>query len=237
MNGAKLGQRLLVGLVALLFGLKVYQQSLQATPGATAENSSAPTIRTDASAPQTEGAFDYYVLSLSWSPQYCATEARPNDSQCERPYAFVAHGLWPQNEQGYPEHCGRGEYLENDLIADLLPIMPSKSLIIHEWQKHGTCSGLSAARYFDTLQRAYRSVHIPPRYQQVSDYLSTSAADIEADFIAANPGLDRSMLAMQCKGQYLQELRVCLTKNLKPRTCSRELRDRCGQQVVLRPTR
>src|SRR4051794_17362205 len=62
------------------------------------------------------GEFDFYVLSLSWSPSYCEASAeRPStasptsqrpDQQCaERPYAFVVHGLWPQYERGFPEYC------------------------------------------------------------------------------------------------------------------------------------
>ena len=45
------------------------------------------------------GSFDYYALSLSWSPTYCADKgARDGGPQCNgpRPYAFVLHGLWPQ---------------------------------------------------------------------------------------------------------------------------------------------
>jgi ribonuclease T2 len=43
------------------------------------------------------GAFDYYVLALSWSPQYCATATNNADrSQCSVPHGFVVHGLWPQ---------------------------------------------------------------------------------------------------------------------------------------------
>ena len=56
------------------------------------------------------GVFDYYLLSLSWSPTYCADtgEAR-RDPQCSprsgRPFAFVLHGLWPQYERGWPRDC------------------------------------------------------------------------------------------------------------------------------------
>lgn len=183
------------------------------------------------------GRFDYYLLSLSWSPQYCATTARPGDSQCQRPYAFVVHGLWPQNERGYPQGCGRGEYLDEGLIRSLLPIMPSKALIIHEWKQHGVCSGLTAERYFATLTKAYRGVRIPEKYRGLDTYLSTSTAAIEGDFLAANPGLKPEMIALHCSGQYLQEVRLCLTRDLQARACGSDVRDRCGRTVVLRPTR
>ena len=59
------------------------------------------------------GEFDFYVLSLSWSPSFCAAaEERGNSgrsqAQCgERPFSFVVHGLWPQYDRGFPEYCKR----------------------------------------------------------------------------------------------------------------------------------
>ena len=183
------------------------------------------------------GDFDYYVLSLSWSPQYCASEARPNDPQCMRPYAFVVHGLWPQNERGWPRDCGRGEYLSDSLIAGALRFMPSKSLVIHEWRQHGVCTGLAAEAYFATAERAYRAVRIPARYHALQQPLKTSVAKIEADFLDENPKLKPEMLSTRCSGRYFRELRICLDRALEPRACGADLKDRCGSEVLLRPVR
>src|SRR5690349_19239687 len=54
------------------------------------------------------GNFDFYLLSLSWSPSFCETagDRKSAQQQCgERPYSFVVHGLWPQYERGFPEFC------------------------------------------------------------------------------------------------------------------------------------
>ena len=54
------------------------------------------------------GQFDYYVLSLSWSPNWCALEGDDRGSpQCDSNAGFgwVLHGLWPQYEQGWPSYC------------------------------------------------------------------------------------------------------------------------------------
>lgn len=185
----------------------------------------------------TPGRFDYYVLSLSWSPQYCAGKAVAGEPQCKRPYGFVLHGLWPQNERGWPRDCGRGEYLSAELIANTLRFMPSKPLIIHEWRQHGVCSGLPAVEYFATAERAYRSIRIPARYREITQATSTSVAQIENDFLAENPQFSADMLSSQCSGRYFRELRICLKTSLQPRRCSQELRDRCGSTVLLRPSR
>jgi len=86
------------------------------------------------------GKFDFYVLSLSWSPSYCeaSAERRPErrrpDPQCgPRPYSFVVHGLWPQYENGFPEFCQvPAPRLNRDLVASMLDLMPSPRLVFHE---------------------------------------------------------------------------------------------------------
>lgn len=43
--------------------------------------------------------FDHYVLSLSWSPSWCATEGKERGSeQCSNSadFGWILHGLWPQ---------------------------------------------------------------------------------------------------------------------------------------------
>ena len=51
------------------------------------------------------GEFDFYVLSLSWSPTFCLTH--PGNEQCSgKGYGFVLHGLWPQYARGgWPASC------------------------------------------------------------------------------------------------------------------------------------
>ena len=183
------------------------------------------------------GQFDYYVLSLSWSPQYCASSNRDDGQQCARPFAFVAHGLWPQNERGYPRDCRSPGRVDEDTISRMLPLMPSRSLIIHEWRTHGACSGLGAEDYFGTVERAYRSVRIPEAYRALDHYLTIDPQQLKRDFVGANPGLRESGLAVQCSGHYLREMRVCLGRDLSPRACGADVSDDCGATTVLRPVR
>src|ERR1700750_1645899 len=70
------------------------------------------------------GRFDFYVLSLSWSPSFCeaSQERGPNrapNQQCgERPYSFVVHGLWPQYAKGFPEFCQQpSPRLSRDIVS------------------------------------------------------------------------------------------------------------------------
>lgn len=185
------------------------------------------------------GRFDYYVLSLSWSPQFCATRnSPPDDPQCgnSRRYGFVVHGLWPQYETGYPESCPCPHKLEEPTRNQMLGIMPSHRLIEHEWQKHGTCSGLSADQYFEHVRNLHSGLIIPEPFREPKAKVLTSVNEIKRRFVESNPQLREDCLAVQCSGNYLNELRICLSRDLKPKACSRFVRDRCKKtEIELRP--
>ena len=191
------------------------------------------------------GIFDYYSLVLSWSPTFCDSNAGRRDrQQCgrNRHYAFVVHGLWPQYEKGWPQNCRvrKGEfYIPRKVIDDMTSIMPSKRLIIHEWKKHGTCSGLSNKDYFAVTRQLYNAIKIPARYQRPNGYITTTPKQLEADFVKANKGLDPSMISVQCgRRKRLRELRFCFTKDLKLRSCgSNEKRECRSNTLVLPPVR
>src|SRR5262249_20225754 len=107
------------------------------------------------------GRFDYYVLSLSWPPSFCetATGAARGEQCGARPYSFVVHGLWPQYERGFPEACQvPPPRLDRRIVDAMLDLMPAKKLVYHEWDTHGTCSGLAQRAYFDLIRKARGAV-------------------------------------------------------------------------------
>lgn len=167
------------------------------------------------------GKFDYYLLSMSWSPAYCAEQGgQQNDPQCApgRKFAFVLHGLWPQYANGrWPQFCSDEPGLKDPKA--MLDIMPSASLVRHEWTKHGTCTGLNAEGYFAQARKAFASILIPSRFQGPKKYLVLSPAEVVQEFQGANPGLPAESVSVQCSSNYLSEVRVCLDKNLKPVPC------------------
>ena len=187
------------------------------------------------------GVFDYYLLSLSWSPEYCAGPSGGHDNgQCGegRRFGFVVHGLWPQYERGYPESCGSAKPVPQSLVNTMLPLMPSPKLIQHEWEKHGVCSGLDVSAYFRQIQNAFAGVKIPEDYRGPLKNIEVAPADVKAKFGKANPSYPATAFRIQCSGRYLSEMRVCLTKDLKGRACGSDIRDTCRDAtVILRPVR
>jgi ribonuclease T2 len=166
------------------------------------------------------GKFDFYVLSLSWSPSYCAVAHEryaPNEGiQCgARPFAFVVHGLWPQYERGFPENCQvPSPRLYRGIVDSMLDVMPAPRLIYNEWDRHGTCSGLSPRAYFDLIRKAREA------------------------FSKANSGLTSQGMAIECDRRRLTEVRICLSKDLQFRDCPEIARRSCKRdQVVMPPVR
>jgi ribonuclease T2 len=188
----------------------------------------------------TPGEFDFYVLSLSWSPSFCESGAgrRGNNEQCdrERPYSFVVHGLWPQYNRGFPENCvDPAPWIDNKLIRSMLDLMPARKLVIHEWQAHGTCSGLDAEHFFTTVREARGKVNIPERFVRLNDYTTVSPDEVEDAFIAANPGLSHDMIAVTCSRRYLSEVRICMGKDLAFHSCPETDRHACRSPWVVMP--
>jgi ribonuclease T2 len=184
--------------------------------------------------------FDFYVLSLSWSPSYCEAEGEDaNRQQCvsARPYAFVVHGLWPQFERGYPENCRTDEEsVDNATLRTLYDIMPSAGLIRHQWRKHGSCAGLAQDDYFDVLRAAREKVAIPAEFHRLEAYKTLDPDDAERVFLEANPGLTGEGIAVTCDRRFLREVRICLTKDdLAFRACPEVDRRACRRDSVVMP--
>ncbi|MGI9386200.1 MAG: ribonuclease T2 family protein [Methyloligellaceae bacterium] len=170
------------------------------------------------------GKFDYYVLALSWSPTYCEAGGRKRrDPQCtaQRPYAFVLHGLWPQYAKGWPDNCsiGRKPWFPRVLIDAMLDIMPSPGLVIQQYRKHGTCSGLSPEAYYELSRKLYDTIQVPARYLNPDRRILVSPKEIEDDFLKTNHAIKPDMISVSCgRGKRLREIRICFSKdgNLTP---------------------
>lgn len=178
----------------------------------------------------TPGAFDYYLLTLSWSPEFCYS--RGDRPECRSGHhGFVVHGLWPQYVDGYPEHCSNAAGLANP--AEMADIMPDAGLVTHEWSTHGTCSGLDAESYFQLLRRAVGSIKMPSRFAEVRENFSITPDEVKKEFVRANPTFNASEMTVSCGNNYLTAVSFCMTKDLKPTACQ-NLRD-CRANVIRVP--
>jgi ribonuclease T2 len=182
------------------------------------------------------GVFDYYLLTLSWSPTYCLTHTNDSNQCGHKGFGFVLHGLWPQyTAGGYPESCDSQNRLTPEAVNFGKTIFPSPKLIDHEWGKHGTCSGLDALSYFQTADRARTSVKVPAPMESPAQTRSMTAADIASSFISANPGMPANALVVACSGPELAEVRVCMDRNLAPTACGKGVKTSCRSGPIRLP--
>jgi len=205
--------------------------SSSSTPSSQMANSPAAQTAVQASG------FDYYLLALSWAPQFCATSNRAESSECDpsRRYGLVVHGLWPQNDNGsYPENCAPTRPVANDTARQLLPIMPSRGLIQHEWKEHGSCTGLEAQSYFGELQQAFAKLQVPQEYRAPAQTVRVSPAEVAQEFADANHA-PASAFHVACSGGEFSGVNVCLTKDLKYRSCGAGVRECRARSVTIRP--
>jgi ribonuclease T2 len=176
-------------------------------------------VRQDAPAlPQSAGAqsFDYYLLNLSWSPEFCFSHR--DAAECGRHATLVLHGLWPQDSNGsYPQNCSSAPGPANP--AQYSDIYPDAGLLEHEWRTHGTCSGLSADAFFATARAAFRSVTIPPALAQLNAQISLPPDQIISLVTQSNPSIPSTSVAVSCGNNYLTAIEVCLDKQLHPMAC------------------
>lgn len=174
------------------------------------------------------GDFDYYLLSLSWTPSWCQAEGEARqDARCTAgaDWDFGLHGLWPQHETGWPEYCPTGH--RNPTRAEteaMIDVMGSSGLAWHQWNKHGRCTGLSANAYFALSRRALASVRMPEVFDLIDRDLRVPPDVVEEAFREANPTFGPDSVTVTCRDGRIDELRICLTRDgLQPRDCGADV--------------
>ena len=184
--------------------------------------------------------FDYYVLSLSWAPGFCAQPgaAAGNPRECAPGgrVGFIVHGLWPEAAAGKgPESCGTARRVPKPVVDFVLRDMLTAGLVQHEWAAHGVCTGLNPFDYFSSIVQARAAVQIPVQILSLQDRIRESPGQIETQFAAANPSFPKAAFRTFCPRGAFQEERICFEKNLKPQACTGSVGECASPAVVISP--
>lgn len=195
-----------------------------------APNPSGNAVRVGQQQPRAAASFDFYLLNLSWSPEFC--HSHPTAAECAAHSTFVMHGLWPQNNDGtYPHNCSNAPGPADP--SQYSDMYPDPSLLQHEWATHGTCTGLSPDDYFSAARKAFHAVTIPPQLANLTSQTSMPPDQILGLFTASNPPISQPDEALSCGNNYLTAVEICLDKTLQPIACS-GVRS-CGANTVKIP--
>ncbi|MBV8441236.1 MAG: ribonuclease T2, partial [Hyphomicrobiales bacterium] len=198
-----------------------------------ASAASAQTLPPAATAP-----FDFYVMTLSWSPGFCDTggeEKSPEQCAVGSGDGFVVHGLWPDNRTSAdPADCDPSKDASAADLAAARGLYPTDDLAEHEYAKHGTCTGLSATDYFAAVRYARDQLKIPDMLKAPHQAQRLSPQAIEQAFIDANANLHPDNMAVTCGHGELIDVRFCLTRNLKAfSTCPKVSGHTCQRPSVV----
>ncbi|MEP1767986.1 MAG: ribonuclease T2 [Sulfitobacter sp.] len=188
------------------------------------------------------GEFDYYVMALSWSANWCALEGDARNSpQCDKSedHGWILHGLWPQFHRGYPSFCQTAKRAPSrGMTTDMEDIMGTSGLAWHQWKKHGTCTDLSARDYYALSRRAYATVKRPDVFRKLDRTVKLPASVVEDAFLKENQTLTRDSLTITCRQGYIQEARICLSRDLTPVPCGRDVIKDCTlKDAIFTPLR
>ena len=161
------------------------------------------------------GNFDFYLFTLSWSPQFCATTRRETSGvrdawrEFRRPWALA----------GVQERLLAGELFERARSRESKcrgRHHADASLVDHEWQKHGTCSGLGVDGYFDLMRSIRKSIIDSGSLLHLKETQMMAAAEIKAEFVAANPRISTEDMVIGCANNTLVQVQFCVAKDGTP---------------------
>ena len=178
---------------------------------------------------------DYYLLALSWGPNYCASHPGDNSGECRsgKHTGFILHGLWPEAESGAsPVSCAPAHPVAHALVDHMLLYMPSRGLIQHEWAEHGTCSGLSPQDYFGQAEQAFKRVQIPEQYRSFPRAQEFRVSELKQAFAKTNHTAPAAF-RISCHGSELVNVEACLTKDLQFRDCGSGTRECSADRVKM----
>jgi ribonuclease T2 len=193
--------------------------------------------------PAATAPFDFYVMTLSWSPGFCdlgGEEKSPQQCAVGSGDGFVVHGLWPDNRMSAdPEDCDSSKDAAPADLAAARRLYPADGLARYEYRKHGTCTGLSAADYFAAVRYVREQLNIPPMFKAPSQAQRLAPQAIAQAFIDANANLRPDNMAVTCARGELVDVRICLSRDLKAfSTCPKVSGHSCQRSsVVVQPLR
>lgn len=164
-----------------------------------------------------------YTLAISWTPQYCRSNARDESArfQCGggNRFGFTLHGLWPDGTgETWPQYCKPAEILPPAVIRKNLCATPSPQLLQHEWAKHGTCMNTTPDGYFDKATGLFGRLRYPD--MNALSRRRLTAGQLASALARANPGVQANMMRITATRQgWLDEIWLCLDKQLRFTAC------------------
>ena len=152
------------------------------------------------------------VFSLSWQKSFCKTTHKLECRYSNKYDYFTIHGLWPkkQNCKGI-----RHFRLDKPLYLEVRKYMPSKGLMYHEWQKHGSCYSKKPSKYFQDMIRLTKIIN----NSKIGEFFKKNQGK-QITKQALNRVINKiypkqaNKFSLRCKKGYVVELRMNLNGDM-----------------------
>ena len=190
-------------------------------------------------APPLRKNFSHFVFAQHWAETLCQIF-----DSCQRVPRIVSgsswsiHGLWPSQEsirKEIPKYCkndtatfpilwARLSTSEKLRLARFWPDLKGGNRFhLHEWNKHGTCSGMSFEEYVRknlALNERFNIFRYLENAGITPSDTEYSIRSIRNAIVTATGGHD---VILRCWKGRIEEVRICLDLRFQPRNCPPEL--------------
>jgi ribonuclease T2 len=192
-----------------------------------------------------QGKFDFYTYAQSWSAGWCETSGHSNVPGCVSPTQFqmtnaTIHGMWPnydaqQGNHWWPQCCDStfGNNVDPNVVKQLLPQLQEywpneqdptggnlgSSLWAHEWNKHGTCSGLDQTPYFENAMNIAAQLGTPSIITQNRNQTVSIDALYEAYGASNCQNGQPCLVGFSCTNNALVQIMTCWGKDFTQIPC------------------
>jgi len=203
--------------------------------------------------------FAFYFLVRQWPFNFCSTK------QCyiapTEEAGFTLHGLWPNLDnycrEDFPETCDSSDFddskIPGDVLDDMKTMWPSYTndndcFHNHEWQCHGTCSGLSQGDYFASVINLHKQYNIAEALENSQQSIKASDQPVsQADFTQALTDAFGYAPVLHCHNDkssgnsYISEVFQCVDQNMqvmdcrdacKVGSCAPPPNQQCGKSII-----
>ena len=139
-------------------------------------------------------------------------------------FGFVLHGLWPEAKgPNHPQYCRTVGVLPRRVVTENICLSPSSQLLQHQWAKHGSCMAKAPEAYFGAARLLFNAIEFPDmaRLSREPERGTPLTAQVLAErFVDLNEGLQSDAIIVKTTDKgWLDEVRICLGRNFKPRRC------------------
>lgn len=182
-----------------------------------------------------------FTLIIRMTPAACALDPELQKlRQCQDGFTLTISSLQAERTSGKRiENCSHDQTNLSPLQERVVErVMPDKQLRDEDWQRNGSCTGMSPTVYFRTIATYAQRLKIPSELASPRDTVLSKSYIINK-LQQLNPGLTDKSLLLRCTAEsgreypVLTELRSCYNTQGQYDACPAYIKSNCPSNVVI----